>query len=69
MKLFKLSVHYKRRHVSESLDDHDYTTAPISLESKQQEKHIESVEVQEEKDKDYYFMDTTLIGKFFIVII
>lgn len=64
MKLFNLkpSVHYKRRHVSESLDDHDYTTASIPLESKPQEKTDDSSEIQKEKDKDYYFMDTTLFG-------
>ena len=57
------SVIPKRRHVignSESLEDHDYVTAPDKPVA--DEDCLEMKEYDEEKDKDYYFMDANLIG-------
>ena len=67
LRLFHKSIHYKRRHVSaqsDSLQDHDYTAAPIKTE----DECIELKEYDEDKDKDYYFMDTTQLGQSEIMV-
>jgi hypothetical protein len=56
---FPESVHYKRRTVAESLEDHDYIT-PSQVES--DKDCLQMKEYEEEKDKDYYFMDANLVG-------
>ena len=60
--LFHTPILYKRRQVlarSGSTEDHDYTPAP----SKPEKECIELNPNEEEKDKDYYFMDTSLLGQ------
>ena len=66
--MFKPSVHYKCRHINGRPESSEYTTAPITLESKAQEKYNKSIEIQEEKDKDYYFMDASQIGLYGLLI-
>ena len=61
IRLFHKPIHHKLHRVlarSGSLGDHDYTPAPIKTEK----ECIELKENEEEKDKDYYFMDTSLLG-------
>jgi hypothetical protein len=69
---FKTPIIFKPRrfyaaahmHTSESLGDHDYTTPPSKPQNTSMCIELkESEDIQEDKDKDYYFMDTTLIGK------
>ena len=59
--MFHKPIHYKPRQVlahSGSLEDQDYTPAPTKTEM----ECIELKENEDEKDKDYYFMDTSLLG-------
>ena len=64
LKLFHKPILYKRRQVlvhSGSLEDQDYTPAPTETE-----KRTECIELKQnegEKDIDYYFMDTSLLGQ------
>jgi hypothetical protein len=65
-------IHYKPRPIKThcgSLRDDDYTPAPTTTETQwatQTETIKESIELnpenEEEKDKDYYFVDTSLLG-------
>ena len=59
-------------HQSKPLEDHDYVThnvEPHQHRDGHDNSEEESLELKEtdetqaEKDKDYYFMDTTLIGR------
>jgi hypothetical protein len=43
------------------LGDDDYTPAPTTQTGTERE-NIELKQNEEEKDKDYYFMDTSLLG-------
>lgn len=61
---FRESIRYKPRQVSAhsadpSKDDDDYTPAP----TKGNKECIELELSDEQKDKDYYFMDTSLLGQ------
>ena len=62
-RLFHKPIHYKPRQEldrSGSSGDEDYTSPPAAAKTK-----IECIELkqnEEEKDKDYYFMDTSLLG-------
>ena len=62
--MFHKAIHYKPRQVlahSDSIGD-DYTPAPTSS-TKTEKECIELGHNEVEKDKDYYFMDTSLLGK------
>ena len=70
-KILKTNLKFKKpgRSRSEHLEDHDYIThsiAPHQYDKSEGEslELKENDETQAEKDKDYYFMDTTLIGEF-----
>ena len=68
--LFHTSIHFKQHHVtrhSEPLEDHDCTTAPHSPNNREGEclELKDYDETGEDKDKDYYFMDTTLLGQLY----
>ena len=63
-------------HHSNGLEDNDYVTHPVAkphqLDDRHEKNEGESFELKDsdeskvDKDKDYYFMDTTLIGVFIV---
>ena len=55
---FHKPVQYKPQQHSHSLGDDDYTPAPTGTKG----ESIEMKQNEEEKDKDYYFMDASLLG-------
>ena len=68
----KLKNKLKPQKPRQYLDDHDYAThmvEPHQIEDGHDKNEGESFELKEsdeaqtDKDKDYYFMDTTLIGE------
>lgn len=64
------SDRFKPQYKHEPQQEHDYVTPPQSLPS-HHHSEAETLELkacndtQEEKDKDYYFVDTTDIGHYF----
>ena len=60
-RLFHKRIHYKPRQAlthSGSMGDHDYSSAPTKTEK----ECIELKPNEEQQDKDYYYMDTSLLG-------
>ena len=73
MNSFTSRIRFKPRNVASLSKDHEYTippkmTQPYSLTKYKGDdvelKECDELASQEDKDKEYYFMDATLIGSY-----